>query len=110
MLREEATVLTGMLIGLSAIDFRWVRACVLCIPSAKRLRESRPIRCSAPCSPGAHVQPQLASTGQPPEAGRRPEARQHLVFLLSFCLKGEALDGKSPAVIDYTPYLKFTQR
>lgn len=23
MLREEATVLTGMLIGLSAIDFRW---------------------------------------------------------------------------------------
>ncbi|KAM9424458.1 RUN domain-containing protein 3A-like [Pholidichthys leucotaenia] len=48
MLREEATVLTGMLIGVSAIDF-------------------------------------------------------------SFCLKGEALDGKSPAVIDYTPYLKFTQ-
>lgn len=27
MLREEATVLTGMLIGLSAIDFRW--ECVL---------------------------------------------------------------------------------
>ncbi|KAK1806688.1 hypothetical protein P4O66_005189, partial [Electrophorus voltai] len=26
----------------------------------------------------------------------------------SFCLKGEALDGY-PAVIDYTPYLKFTQ-
>ncbi|XP_061911693.1 RUN domain-containing protein 3A-like [Entelurus aequoreus] len=48
MLREEATVLTGMLIGLGAIDF-------------------------------------------------------------SFCLKGEALDGKSPAVVDYTPYLKFTQ-
>ncbi|XP_035000737.1 RUN domain-containing protein 3A [Hippoglossus stenolepis] len=48
MLREEATVLTGMLIGLGAIDF-------------------------------------------------------------SFCLKGEALDGKSAAVIDYTPYLKFTQ-
>ncbi|KAI1887272.1 hypothetical protein AGOR_G00188530 [Albula goreensis] len=48
MLREEATVLTGMLIGLSAIDF-------------------------------------------------------------SFCLKGEVLDGKSVAVIDFTPYLKFTQ-
>ncbi|XP_076008190.1 RUN domain-containing protein 3A isoform X2 [Genypterus blacodes] len=48
MLREEATVLTGMLIGLGAIDF-------------------------------------------------------------SFCLKGEALIGKSTAVIDYTPYLKFTQ-
>uniref|UniRef100_A0A673XVQ8 RUN domain-containing protein 3A n=1 Tax=Salmo trutta TaxID=8032 RepID=A0A673XVQ8_SALTR len=48
ILREEATVLTGMLIGLSAIDF-------------------------------------------------------------SFCLKGEALDGKSLAVIDFTPYLKFTQ-
>ncbi|XP_049616013.1 RUN domain-containing protein 3A isoform X1 [Syngnathus scovelli] len=48
MLREEASVLTGMLIGLGAIDF-------------------------------------------------------------SFCLKGEALDGKSSAVIDYTPYLKFTQ-
>ncbi|XP_043911192.1 RUN domain-containing protein 3A isoform X2 [Protopterus annectens] len=48
MLREEATVLTGMLIGLSAIDF-------------------------------------------------------------SFCLKGEVMDGKTPAVIDYTPYLKFTQ-
>ncbi|CAG12648.1 unnamed protein product [Tetraodon nigroviridis] len=48
LLREEATVLTGMLLGLGAIDF-------------------------------------------------------------SFCLKGEALDGKSPAVIDYTPYLKFTQ-
>ncbi|KAG5854789.1 RUN domain-containing protein 3A-like [Anguilla rostrata] len=48
MLREEATVLTGMLIGLGAIDF-------------------------------------------------------------SFCLKGEVLDGKSVAVIDYTPYLKFTQ-
>lgn len=37
-------------------------------------------------------------------------SHQYLVFLLSFCLKGEALDGKSPAVIDYTPYLKFTQR
>ncbi|XP_031417355.1 RUN domain-containing protein 3A [Clupea harengus] len=48
MLREEASVLTGMLIGLGAIDF-------------------------------------------------------------SFCLKGEALDGKTEAVIDYTPYLKFTQ-
>ncbi|XP_030077776.1 RUN domain-containing protein 3A isoform X2 [Microcaecilia unicolor] len=48
MLREESTVLTGMLIGLSAIDF-------------------------------------------------------------SFCLKGEVMDGKTPAVIDYTPYLKFTQ-
>ncbi|KAK7919621.1 hypothetical protein WMY93_010905 [Mugilogobius chulae] len=48
MLREESSVLTGMLIGLGAIDF-------------------------------------------------------------SFCLKGEVLDGKSAAVIDYTPYLKFTQ-
>ncbi|XP_019738970.1 RUN domain-containing protein 3A isoform X2 [Hippocampus comes] len=48
MLREEASVLTGMLIGLGAIDF-------------------------------------------------------------SFCLKGEALDGKCSAVVDYTPYLKFTQ-
>uniref|UniRef100_A0A8C5JJH8 RUN domain-containing protein 3B n=1 Tax=Junco hyemalis TaxID=40217 RepID=A0A8C5JJH8_JUNHY len=28
----------------------------------------------------------------------------------SFCLKGEGLDGSYPAVIDYTPYLKFTQR
>uniref|UniRef100_A0A3B4CHI5 RUN domain-containing protein 3B n=1 Tax=Pygocentrus nattereri TaxID=42514 RepID=A0A3B4CHI5_PYGNA len=27
----------------------------------------------------------------------------------SFCLKGEGLDGTYPAVIDYTPYLKFTQ-
>ncbi|XP_062841597.1 RUN domain-containing protein 3B isoform X2 [Trichomycterus rosablanca] len=27
----------------------------------------------------------------------------------SFCLKGESLDGSCPAVIDYTPYLKFTQ-
>uniref|UniRef100_A0A669PYW3 RUN domain containing 3A n=1 Tax=Phasianus colchicus TaxID=9054 RepID=A0A669PYW3_PHACC len=27
----------------------------------------------------------------------------------SFCLKGEVMDGKVPAVIDYTPYLKFTQ-
>ncbi|MFT7816279.1 RUN domain-containing protein 3B [Arapaima gigas] len=27
----------------------------------------------------------------------------------SFCLKGEVLDGSCPAVIDYTPYLKFTQ-
>ncbi|CAL1599438.1 unnamed protein product [Knipowitschia caucasica] len=48
MLREESSVLTGMLIGLGAIDF-------------------------------------------------------------SFCLKGQALDGKSAAVIDYTPYLKFMQ-
>ncbi|KAI4810626.1 hypothetical protein KUCAC02_013564 [Chaenocephalus aceratus] len=28
---------------------------------------------------------------------------------LSFCLKGEGLDGSCPAVIDYTPYLKFAQ-
>lgn len=28
----------------------------------------------------------------------------------SFCLKGEGVDGSSPAVIDYTPYLKFAQR
>ncbi|XP_039973761.1 RUN domain-containing protein 3B isoform X2 [Xiphias gladius] len=27
----------------------------------------------------------------------------------SFCLKGEGLDSSCPAVIDYTPYLKFTQ-
>ncbi|XP_063054008.1 RUN domain-containing protein 3B [Engraulis encrasicolus] len=27
----------------------------------------------------------------------------------SFCLKGEGLDGSCPAVIDYTPYLKFIQ-
>lgn len=27
MLREEATVLTGMLIGLSAIDFRYTQIC-----------------------------------------------------------------------------------
>ncbi|XP_007896343.2 RUN domain-containing protein 3B isoform X1 [Callorhinchus milii] len=27
----------------------------------------------------------------------------------SFCLKGESMDGNYPAVIDYTPYLKFTQ-
>nr|XP_004662345.1 RUN domain-containing protein 3B isoform X6 [Jaculus jaculus] len=27
----------------------------------------------------------------------------------SFCLKGEGLDGIFPAVIDYTPYLKFEQ-
>ncbi|XP_077005039.1 RUN domain-containing protein 3B isoform X2 [Tamandua tetradactyla] len=27
----------------------------------------------------------------------------------SFCLKGEGLDGNYPAVINYTPYLKFTQ-
>lgn len=40
----------------------------------------------------------------------RAETHQYLVCLLSFCLKGEALDGKSPVVIDYTPYLKFTQR
>lgn len=35
-----------------------------------------------------------------------------LLFLcfISFCLKGEGLDGSYPAVIDYTPYLKFTQR
>ncbi|NXX85957.1 RUN3A protein, partial [Urocolius indicus] len=48
MLREESIVLTGMLIGLSAIDF-------------------------------------------------------------SFCLKDEMMDGKTLVVIDYTPYLKFTQ-
>uniref|UniRef100_A0A673ABF0 RUN domain-containing protein 3B n=1 Tax=Sphaeramia orbicularis TaxID=375764 RepID=A0A673ABF0_9TELE len=28
----------------------------------------------------------------------------------SFCLKGEGLDGSCPAVIDYTPYLKFVQK
>ncbi|CAG11902.1 unnamed protein product, partial [Tetraodon nigroviridis] len=27
----------------------------------------------------------------------------------SFCLKGEGVDGTSPAVIDFTPYLKFIQ-
>ncbi|CAM9803473.1 unnamed protein product [Bubo scandiacus] len=48
MLRDESMVLTGLLIGLGAIDF-------------------------------------------------------------SFCLKGEVMDGKMPMVIDYTPYLKFTQ-
>ncbi len=33
-----------------------------------------------------------------------------LLFFFSFCLKGEGVDGSCPAVIDYTPYLKFTQR
>ncbi|XP_056900914.1 RUN domain-containing protein 3B isoform X3 [Takifugu flavidus] len=27
----------------------------------------------------------------------------------SFCLKGEGVDGASPAIIDFTPYLKFIQ-
>ncbi|XP_015213675.1 RUN domain-containing protein 3B isoform X1 [Lepisosteus oculatus] len=27
----------------------------------------------------------------------------------SFCLKGEGIDDNRPAIIDYTPYLKFTQ-
>lgn len=29
---------------------------------------------------------------------------------ISFCLKGKGLDGTFPAVIDYTPYLKFIER
>lgn len=31
-------------------------------------------------------------------------------LVVSFCLKGEGLNGSCPAVIDYTPYLKSFQR
>lgn len=80
MLREESTVLTGMLIGLSAIDFRWAQVT-------------------------RGQGPRLTTSGLP----------DLLLLLLplpllSFCLKGEVMDGKTPVVIDYTPYLKFTQR
>lgn len=85
MLREEATVLTGMLIGLSAIDFRW------------GLRG------------GGHgdgdVSPRKSTLPSPHT--RLPSCGSSAP---SFCLKGEVLDGKTPVVIDYTPYLKFTQR
>lgn len=83
MMREEATVLTGMLIGLSAIDFRWG----------------------------------LGGGGGRRDGGigvvsLRKSVHTPIVSYLppSFCLKGEVLDGKTPVVIDYTPYLKFTQR
>lgn len=77
MLREEATVLTGMLLGLGAIDFRW----------------------------GVFTYNSLIDE-------YFKSVFYDLIFkwFYSFCLKGEALDGKSSAVIDYTPYLKFTQR
>lgn len=81
MLREEATVLTGMLIGLGAIDFRWG------VLTFRYQTDTFKIL--------MHLKSFLISDW---------------FVSLSFCLKGEALDGKSPAVIDYTPYLKFTQR
>lgn len=40
----------------------------------------------------------------------RPSFNVSSCSVSSFCLKGEGLDGSCPAVIDYTPYLKFTQR
>jgi len=50
--------------------------------------------------------------GRGPPAPTVPPAADPLLLLppLSFCLKGEVMDGKTPVVIDYTPYLKFTQR
>uniref|UniRef100_A0A663F2S4 RUN domain containing 3A n=1 Tax=Aquila chrysaetos chrysaetos TaxID=223781 RepID=A0A663F2S4_AQUCH len=47
----------------------------------------------------------------PPPPCQPPGAALILLLLLplSFCLKGEVMDGKTPVVIDYTPYLKFTQ-
>lgn len=87
MLREEATVLTGMLIGLSAIDFRWglgVGASAVVVVVGCPHSE---------CTPHPLI-PTPFPVGS----------------VLSFCLKGEVLDGKTPVVIDYTPYLKFTQR
>lgn len=77
MLREEATVLTGMLLGLGAIDFRW-----------------------GVFTYNSLIDEYFKSVFYDPSFKR----------FYSFCLKGEALDGKSSAVIDYTPYLKFTQR
>jgi hypothetical protein len=70
-----------MLIGLSAIDFRW------------GLHGG---------GEGVLFSPQMSKALFPPPTPR--------LFCLSFCLKGEVLDGKTPVVIDYTPYLKFTQR
>lgn len=87
VLREEATVLTGMLIGLGAIDFRWRDLTFILwhfMPQSDHFRYYRVLIVFGLIS---------------------------VWFLFhSFCLKGEALDGKSSAVIDYTPYLKFTQR
>lgn len=83
MLREEATVLTGMLIGLSAIDFRYALEGLFFFLSF------------------------LLSSSQ---AIKQSYSLITPILLFSFCLKGEVLDGKTPAVIDYTPYLKFTQR
>lgn len=86
MLREEATVLTGMLIGLSAIDFRWGLG-----GGGSGGGGVFPCECSYP-----HF--------------LIPRPQPYGSYSPSFCLKGEVLDGKTPVVIDYTPYLKFTQR
>lgn len=94
MLREEATVLTGMLIGLSAIDFRWGPG--------------------GGSSDGGGGGGGIGGGVLPCECSYPhfliPRPRPYGSYSPSFCLKGEVLDGKTPVVIDYTPYLKFTQR
>lgn len=90
MMREEATVLTGMLIGLSAIDFRWG------LGGGGGRRDGG----IGVVSLRKSARTPILSYLPPPCGCSAP----------SFCLKGEVLDGKTPVVIDYTPYLKFTQR
>ena len=77
MMREEATVLTGMLIGLSAIDFRWGlgggggrRDGGIGVVSLRKSTLPSSHTCPLPCGCSAS----------------------------SFCLKGEVLDGKTPVV------------
>lgn len=50
MLRDEATILTGMLIGLSAIDFRWG------LPEGSGGGGCFPDKCPTP-TPHTHPQP-----------------------------------------------------
>uniref|UniRef100_A0A8B9EB41 RUN domain containing 3A n=1 Tax=Anser cygnoides TaxID=8845 RepID=A0A8B9EB41_ANSCY len=75
-------------------------------------------RCSLGCSSGSapSTSGRMRAGGRdvppltpPPQGSPHPLLPPHAPPGPSFCLKGEVMDGKTPVVIDYTPYLKFTQ-
>lgn len=92
MLGEEAGLLADTLIGLNTIDFRYfsyIQYMVCILVTDQSLSIMRDVN--------VIIGEVLLSFSM---------FSSHF----SFCLKGEGMDGSSPAVIDYTPYLKFTQR
>nr|XP_025977442.1 RUN domain-containing protein 3A [Dromaius novaehollandiae] len=88
--------------------------CVSSIENMENISTSRakvrvaPAPVPSSSSPSAALASAPAPSSPWPQSHPCPPSHRGSISF-PFCLKGEVMDGKTPVVIDYTPYLKFTQ-